>query len=123
MPKLTAILAVAFMLPALSTVVAAASKDSNVPRIDVEKGCSARAKAIGDLGVATANAVEACKRSEQDARAALVAAWKDIPAQYKASCVKPKDYSPSYGEWIACLELHIDVKKLRAKNAGETSSP
>jgi hypothetical protein len=54
-------------------------------------------------------------RSEQEARDAIVSAWKEIPSQYKTFCIKPNVYSPSYVEWIACLEMQMDVKRLRAK--------
>ena len=59
--------------------------------------------------------VASCVASEQKARAALAAAWKDIPPGYKTTCIKPNDYSASYIEWIGCLELYIDVKALTAK--------
>jgi hypothetical protein len=54
-----------------------------------------------------------CMRSEREAQDALTAAWKDIPAKFKAMCIKPNEFSPSYAEWIACLEMNIDVKNLR----------
>ena len=95
----------------------AAAQDS-FPNLDTEKHCRARAQAIretlGDTPV-TSQALDSCMNSEREARAALVAAWKDIPQSYKTSCVKPDVYSPSYAEWISCLELSIDVKILRSK--------
>ena len=45
----------------------------------------------------------------------VLAAWKDIPPTYKASCIKPEVFSASYAEWISCLELSIDVKSLRKR--------
>jgi hypothetical protein len=92
---------------------AAAAKNDSLPNLDIQKLCRSRARAVVDLNVGV-NTFEACVNSEQEARAALVAAWKDIPAFYKASCIKPNDYSPSYAEWIACLELYIDVKHVRS---------
>ena len=93
---------------------AAAGKNDSLPRLDVEKHCRDRAKAVADLIVGV-NTFDACVNSEQRARAALAAAWKDIPPFYKTSCIKPDDYSPSYEEWIACLEMYIDVKGVRSK--------
>ena len=69
---------------------------------------------MGETQVAS-RTFETCVNSEHQARDALVAAWKDIPPSYKAACVKPGVYSPSYAEWISCLELNIDVKILRQK--------
>lgn len=98
----------------LSPTLAAAASDG-LPRLDIRKHCSSRAQAVVGLPNSEGNAVDACVRSEQRARDALAKAWKDIPPQYKAACIKPGDYSPSYEEWIACLEMNIDVKALRAR--------
>lgn len=101
----------------LCTVFAAAAKD-DVPNIDVQKRCRARAatsaEMMGDRSF-TERAFESCLKSEQEARAAIVAAWKDIPPAYKAFCIRPNVYSPSHTEWIACIESNIDVKRLRTK--------
>lgn len=113
MPKSKAALSAAAVV--FTTTFAMAAQNDSLPNIDIQQLCARRATAMGDLGVATANAVDACIRSEQKAQAALVAAWKDIPPSYKASCIKPNDYAPSYEEWIACLELNIDMKTLRSK--------
>jgi hypothetical protein len=98
----------------LSPALAAAASDG-LPRIDIQKRCGARAKALSGLDSTAGNALDACVRAEQAARDALAAAWKDIPLFYKTSCIKPGDYSPSYEEWIACLEMNIDVKNLRSR--------
>ena len=52
-------------------------------------------------------------KSEQESKTALLAAWKDIPARHRTSCIKPRDYAASYMEWISCLELVIDMKSLQ----------
>jgi hypothetical protein len=98
----------------LATAFTAAAADS-LPRIDIQKLCTSRAQAVVGLSNSVGNALDACVKSEQRARDALSAAWKDIPASYKATCIKPGDYSPSYEEWIACLEMNIDVKNLRSR--------
>ena len=98
-----------------ATIVVAQEK---FPEIDTQKLCRSRAQSIGEMMGETqvaSRTFETCVNSEQQARDALVAAWKDIPASYKAACVKPGVYSPSYAEWISCLELNIDVKNLRQK--------
>jgi hypothetical protein len=113
MPKSTTALCAAIVL---LTTFAAEAKDNNLPGIDLKKVCGIRAKAsaemMGDKSSA-ASAFDTCMRSEQQARDALAAAWKDIPANFKAFCITPNVYSPSYTEWISCVELGIDVKKQR----------
>jgi hypothetical protein len=115
MPKSTTVLSAALVLWATAAVAA----DDRLPNIDLQKRCAARTQALGDNSgdkSITAKTFDSCMKSEQEARAALQAAWKDIPARYKASCIQPNVYSPSYMEWISCLELQIDIKNLRAKN-------
>ena len=98
--------------------LAAAAQESRFPNLETEKLCRSRAKSaeemMGDKSVAS-KTFETCMRSEREARNALVAAWKDIPPNYKAACIKPAVFSASYEEWISCLELNIDVKNLRKK--------
>ena len=94
------------------------AKDSKLPSIHLKKACGVRAKAsaemMGDQSPA-AGAFDTCMKSEQEARDALAAAWKDIPAKFRAFCIAPNVYSPSYTEWISCVELRIDLKKARQK--------
>jgi hypothetical protein len=115
MPKSTIALSAAVVL---FTTFAVAAKDDNLPKIDIKKGCGVRAKAsadmMGDKSSAT-GAFDTCMKSEQESRDALAAAWKDMPATLKAFCITPNVYSPSYTEWISCVELGIDVKKQRQK--------
>jgi hypothetical protein len=102
----------------LFATVAATAQGSRFPNVDTQKLCRSRAKSteemMGDKTV-FAKTFDTCMRSEKDARDALLAAWKDIPAAYKASCIKPDVFSASYAEWISCLELNIDVKSSRKK--------
>ena len=114
-PKSTIALSAAVVL---FTTFAAMAKDDNLPSIDLKKACGIRAKAsaemMGDKS-STAGAFDTCMKSEQQARDALAAAWKDMPADFKAFCIAPNVYSPSYTEWISCLEMNIDLKKQRQK--------
>jgi len=104
----------------LLTTLAHAASDNLVPTIDLEKRCRASAKSTqtlmgGSSTEAAEKAYQACMASETEARKAILAAWKDIPPSYKSFCVRPKVYSPSYIEWIACLEMKIDLKRLRSQ--------
>ena len=102
----------------LFATFAAMAKDNNLPSIDLKKACGIRAKASAEMmgdKASAAGAFDTCMRSEQASRDALAAAWKDIPANFKAFCITPNVYSPSYTEWISCVELGIDVKKQRQK--------
>ena len=115
MPKLTIALSAVIVV---FTTFATMAKDDNLPSIDIKKACGVRAKAsaemMGDKSSAT-GAFDTCMKSEQASRDALAAAWKDIPADFKAFCITPNVYSPSYTEWISCVELSIDLKRQRQK--------
>jgi hypothetical protein len=92
--------------------------DGRLPSIDLDKRCHKSAKTVQEMlggDSSESKAFDSCMRSETEAQKALLAAWKDIPASYKGTCIKPKDYSPSYVEWIACVEMLMDVKRLRSK--------
>jgi hypothetical protein len=91
---------------------AAAAKKDTLPTLDLQTLCRARAQSTADMSLTTGNPFDMCMKSEQEARAALVAAWNDIPPFYRATCIRPNVFSPSYVEWIACLETNIDVKSL-----------
>jgi len=115
MPKPTIALAAAILIAATGM---AAAQD-RFPNLDTQKLCRNRAKSTGDMmddKSSASKSYDTCLRSEHAAKDALVAAWKDIPPSYKASCIKPDVYSASYAEWISCLELNIDVKSLRKRH-------
>jgi hypothetical protein len=106
--------AAAAILAAAEVADAASAKD--VPTIDLQTRCRKSEKIMADMmgeSNQRGSGFDVCMRSEQDARKALVAAWPEVPPSYKDFCVRPAAYSPSYVEWIACLELLIDLRKLR----------
>lgn len=97
-----------------------------MPTIDLNARCRTSERAIQEMmggDTKQGQSFETCMKSEVAARDALEKAWADIPADYKAFCIKPRDYSPSYIEWIACIELLIDLRKLRAANTEPPTSP
>ena len=100
--------------------LAVAAQESGIPSIDTQKLCRTRAdqsaQMMGDQSMLT-RSFDSCVRSEQEARTALAKAWKDIPQNYKTFCIRPQVYSPSYTEWIACIESNIDVTRLRSKKS------
>jgi hypothetical protein len=100
------------------TKAASAASSKGVPTIDLQTRCKRSEKIMADMmGSPTllqTNGFDLCMRAEQEARSALVAAWPDVPPSYKAFCIRPAAYSPSYIEWIACMEMLIDLRKLRA---------
>ena len=108
-------LGAALFLCAVSEAAAAAGP-KGLPTIDLNSRCK-RSEAVvvemtGDKSL-VGKGFEMCMRAEQEARNALVAAWPEVPQAYKTFCIAPATFSPSYIEWIACLEMLIDLRKLR----------
>jgi hypothetical protein len=89
----------------------------SLPTIDLKTRCrNSERAAIDMMGDKTlqGRAFDTCMQAEEEARQALLKSWPDVPAAYKSFCVQSRQYSPSYIEWIACLEMMIDIKKLRS---------
>jgi hypothetical protein len=96
---------------------AALSKDGGLPEIDLQKQCRATQKSTDELtGTKNPNAFDTCINNEQSAREKLVARWATISALDKTSCVHPTDFSPSYLEWLGCIDTRVYVQKMRTEH-------
>jgi hypothetical protein len=98
--------------------VAAEAADSSPPTIDLQARCrtseAAMQQLILDPSQRPGAHFDSCMKAEQEAHAAIAKAWPDMPQSYKSFCIRRNDFSPSYIEWIACLEMMIDLRKQRA---------
>ncbi len=81
-----------------------------LPSIDIPKTC--RASEATPLADNTAT-FDVCMSDEQAARETLVEDWANVPAGDKARCVLPMEYLPSYVEWLTCLEMEREFRKIR----------
>ena len=97
-------------------------KEEPFPNINLETRCRASERTVDEMMGAKGQSFDSCMSSEQGARDALKKAWADMPSAYKATCVRPTDYSPSYVEWIACVELWIDLRKTRSLTTQKSDS-
>src|SRR5215212_3083066 len=89
-------------------VVAAAA---DAPRIDIEATCRASVKAVVEaMGDKTGISLDNCMKQENGALAQMDKDWATYTAGDRAQCVQPKQYSPSYVEWLTCLETRRDVR-------------
>jgi hypothetical protein len=104
-------------LPALIILAAAsaalAKNGGGLPKLDIEYACHASQKAVAAIFSATMDVYSACMSDEQAAREQLEKDWASIPTSNKARCIQPKEYLPSYVEWVTCLEMTRDVKTMR----------
>jgi hypothetical protein len=51
-------------------------------------------------------------KQEELARVQMDKDWTKYPAKDRDECINPKQYSPSYVEWLTCLEIRRDVRNL-----------
>ena len=112
-------ISVAIILAAASTALA---KDGGLPKLDIEYACRASEKAVASIVSATSDVFGSCKADEEAARDELRKNWAAFPASDKARCIKPKEYLPSYVEWLTCLEMVRDVIASRKGQPGPAST-
>src|SRR5438034_801824 len=85
-----------------------------VPSIDIKNTCKAAAGAMVSLmgGTTTEQDVNACLDSEQKARDQIVKDRATYSSADKKQCMRTGVYLPSYVEWLTCLEMERDVRKM-----------
>jgi len=85
-----------------------------IPTVDVKRSCKASADAVSRLieEGRDQDRYTSCLTSEGKARDEIVRQWASYTSADKASCVQKNVYQPSYIEWLTCLELRVDVRKL-----------
>jgi hypothetical protein len=95
-----------------------------VPTIDIQKTCQAAAGVMVSLAETnTEQDVNACLDSEQKARDQIVKDRATYSSADKKLCMRPGVYLPSYVEWLTCLEMERDVRKMERQPAGFGTGP
>ncbi len=98
----------------LMAASAALSKDGGLPKLDIQKQCQKTQKATDEFtGTKNPDAFNLCVRTEQSAREKLAERWATTSASDKTSCVHPADWSPSYFEWLGCLDTRDYMRTMR----------
>jgi hypothetical protein len=89
-----------------------------LPGIDIQNTCKAAAGAMVSLmgGTTTEQDVNACLDSEQKARDQIVKDRATYSSADKKQCMRTDVYLPSYVEWLTCLEMERDVRKMQRDN-------
>jgi hypothetical protein len=100
--------------PLLSTSLFVAAA-SGLPSIDLRQICMAAEKAMIQSSGSTTDRTnfDACMKSEQSAREQLARDWSTYPAADRAKCIQPAAYMPSYVEWLTCLEIAREVRRIQ----------
>jgi hypothetical protein len=100
---------------AATVLLASTAAFAQPPTVDIEGTCKLAANAMVQLmgGSTAGNDTEICLGSEQRARDQLVKDWGTYSAGDRQRCVRPGVYLPSYVEWLTCLEMERDVRKMK----------
>lgn len=98
------------MLLALQLVLVASDR---VPTLNVERSC----RGAVTSGVVEKRSLEACVESEHKARETLIKDWKQFSASDRSKCLQTSTMGGqgSYVEYLTCLEMERDVRKLPNK--------
>src|SRR5258705_7421668 len=67
-------------------------------------------------GTTTEQDINACLDSEQKARDQIVKDRATYSAADKVVCMRTGVYLPSYVEWLTCLEMERDVRKMQRED-------
>lgn len=98
----------------LMTSSASLSRDGGLPQFDIQKQCQKIQRAADELtGTKNPGAFDSCVKNEQSAREKLAERWTTISALDKTSCVHPVGWSPSYSEWLGCLDTRDYTRTMR----------
>ncbi len=111
------------LLVPLLTLSASAAMAADVPAVNIKQTCETSSKTIkGLFGDIPAASYDNCVSEEQEARDKIVQGWSGYPAGDKALCVQPKQYMPSYVEWLTCFEMQRSVRELRSDQPEKADS-
>jgi hypothetical protein len=112
------------MLSILVLPPVSAAESRGLPRVDIRATCRAAESDIKKLfGNDTMVTVDGCLNQENSALGQLLKDWTTYPAGDKAHCVQPRGYMPSYVEWLTCLEIEKDLRRIRAEEKSGSASP
>ena len=98
----------------VSTLVSAA-ESGGPPRVDIRATCRAAELDLKKLfGNDTMVTFDGCLSQENSALEQMVKGWVTYSAADRAQCVQPRGHMPSYVEWLTCLEIQKDLRRIRA---------
>jgi hypothetical protein len=113
----TAISNMAIIASVIATIMFGSTDTTRaqIPHINIEETCRAAARAMVSLmgGSTTEQDANACLDSEQKAREQIIKDQATYSSTDKGRCMRTNVYLPSYVEWLTCLEMERDVRKLR----------
>jgi hypothetical protein len=106
-----------------STLVLAAASGMP-PKVNIEATCDASEIEIKKLfGNDTKVTTGGCLMQENAALDELVKTWATFTPADKTLCVQPRSHMPSYVEWLTCLEMQKELRRIRAQDRSRGAAP
>jgi len=106
-----------------STLVLAAAS-GGPPRANIEATCRASEVEVKKLfGNDTQITTSGCLMQENAAWDELAKSWVTFPAADRTQCVQPSSHMPSYVEWLTCLEIQKELRRIRAEDKNSNPAP
>jgi hypothetical protein len=120
--RITAWRVARWLLPSVAALLAPQLAQAQVPNADVRNTCQIAASVMVRLmgGTTMEQSLSGCLDSENAARAQIVKDWNTYSAADRTQCLQPNFYLPSYVEWLTCLEMERDVRRLRSERGEPT---
>ena len=101
----------------------AGTAQAQIPSINIEQTCRAAAGAmVGMTKSTTEQDVKSCLDSEQKAREQIIKDQATYSTADKKRCLRTGTYLPSYVEWLTCLEMERDVRKMQEAESADTDT-
>ena len=97
---------------------------AQVPSINIEQTCRAAAGAMVGLmgGSTTEQDLKGCLDSERKAREQIIKDQATYSSADRKRCMRTGVYLPSYVEWLTCLEMERDVRKMQEGDSPATDT-
>jgi hypothetical protein len=106
-----------------STLVLAAASGAP-PKVNFEETCRASEVEIKKLfGDDTQITTSGCLMQENAALDELAKTWATFTPADKTLCVQPRVHMPSYVEWLTCLEMQKELRRIRAQEGSRGAAP
>src|SRR5262249_22817353 len=103
-------------------VLAAAS--GGPPRVDIEATCRASEVEVKKLfGNDTQITTSGCLMQENAALDELVKMWPTLTAADRSQCIQPRSHMPSYVEWLTCVDIQKELRRIRADEKSSGPAP
>src|SRR5262245_46228407 len=87
------------------------------PTVDIHRTCDASTSELRRLfGDQTIASTESCVKQQMDALEKIKTDWSSYPASDRSRCIRPEEFLPSYVEWLTCLEMEKEVRRIRGRD-------